>query len=95
LGIEKSEKKNIKMESKEAFLLPFEDDNVRYMKQYLFGHYRQAMILYQIYLDLKLVKNWKVIEIKRSETIDLCYLVGMESEVNNFAYFMLMILKGL
>ena len=33
---------------------------------------------YQIFLDLKLVKNWEYLELKEEPTLELFYLVGKE-----------------
>lgn len=33
-------------------------------------------ILYQLYLDLKVVKNWKEFKIKEAPSESLCYLIG-------------------
>jgi hypothetical protein len=44
----------------------------------------QARLTLQVYLDLKLLKEWKFIELHENNRIEMCYLSGMKGETVNF-----------
>jgi len=59
---------------------PYEDNTSNYIRCNIVNRYKLGSLLYQLYLDLKLVKNWKVIEVRDNKEEDICYLIGKQFE---------------
>ena len=65
-----------------ASLLTLNDDITNKLKstEFIEKYKINARLCLQVYLDLKLLKEWKYIDIKVNEKLNICYLIGRKSD---------------